>query len=144
MHMCFFFLRTVNWRLEVINTVRKDTTKGQVVSDMGVCTRSPFVEGWSFHSLQHSASMSTINRERFKKDFVDLCITACLHVGLMCIVCRSPTAIFFLHVCSTCSSHISANIYTGCKTLLISLPCLLSCSFSQPTLTLTFFHTDRE
>lgn len=55
----------------------------------------------------------------------------------------SPLSLF-LHVCSTCSSHISANIYTGCKTLLISLACLLSCSFSQPTLTLTFFHPDWE
>lgn len=103
------------------------------------------VEGWSFHSLQHPAILNAINSERFKKDFVGLCISACLHVGLMCIVCRNPNAdFFFLHVCSTCSSHISANIYTGCKTLLISFPCLLSCSFSQPTLTLTFFHPDRE
>lgn len=49
-----------------------------------------------------------------------------------------------LHVCSTCSSHISTNIYTGCKTLLISLPCLLSCSFSGPTLAMTFFRADWE
>lgn len=126
------------------NTLLKDTTTEQIITDMRVGTRHPLAEGWSLYSLQHSASLNAIDRERFKKD-----ICACLHVGLMCMCAEiqlqqcSPLS-HFLHVCSTCSSHISANIYTGCKTLLISLPCLLSCSFSQPTLALTFFHPDWE
>lgn len=58
------------------------------------------------------------------------------HVGLVPVCTElhqqqcSPLSLF-LHVCSMCSSHISANIYIGCKALLISFPCLLSCSFSH-------------
>ena len=137
----FLFEAHGQLELERSDTVLKDTTAGQIITDMRVRTRSPLVEGWSFRLLHHSASPNAISRERFKKDFVDLCISAHLDVGpvFMCAEIRlqqcSPRS-FFLHVCSTCSSHISANIYTGCKTLLISLPCLLSCSFSRPT------HTD--
>lgn len=154
MHMgCFLYEAHGQLEREGFDTVLKDTTAGQIITDMRVCTRSPLVEGWSLHTLHHSASLNALNRERFKKDFVVcfvyMCIWACLHVGLVCMCAaiwlqQRPTLSLFLHVCSTCSSHISANIYTGCKTLLISLPCLLSCSFSQPTLTLTFFHPDWE
>lgn len=129
--------------LEGFDTELKDTAE-QIITDIRVRTRSPLVEGWSFHSLHHSANLNSINRETFKKDFVVGFVY--VHVGLMCMcaeILTSPLFIF-LHVCSTCSSHISANIYTGCKTLLISLPCLLSCSFSGPTLTLNFFHPDWE
>lgn len=125
--------------LEGFDTVLKDTTAEQIITDTRVCTRSPLVEGWSLRSLHRSASLDAINRERFKKDFVGLCICPCVQKSDCSDVLPAR---FFLHVCSTCSSHISANIYTGCKTLLISLPCLLSCSFSRPTLTLTFFHPD--
>lgn len=126
------------------NTLLKDTTTEQIITDMRVGTRCPLVRGWSLHKL-HSASLNTIDRERYKKK--DICV--CLHVGLMCMCAKiqlhqSYPLSHFLHVCSTCSSHVSANIYTECKTLLISLPCLFSCSFSQPTLALTFFHLDGE
>lgn len=86
MHMgSFLYEAHGQLELEGFDTVLKDTAAGQIITDMRVCTRSPLVEGWSFHSLHHSASLNAINRERFKEDFVDLCISACLHVGLMCM-----------------------------------------------------------
>lgn len=95
------------------------------------------VEGWSLHSCQQHFSLNIISAHRVLKDLVvGLCVYRWSHVGLV-LVCAeihqqqcSPLSLF-LHVCSMCSSHISANIYTGCKTLLISFPCLLSCSFSH-------------
>lgn len=130
------------------------TAAARIVSRMQGCcmqarTTSPWAKGWSLQSPNHSASLNALNGTRFKKDFLDLCIHACLHVGHMWICAEirlrqySPHCLF-LHVCSTCCSHISPNIYTACKTLLISLPCLLSCSFSSLTLTLTLFHHNLE
>lgn len=98
------------------------------------------VKGWSLHSCQQPSTLTIIDKDRFPKDFVvGFCVYRWSHVGLV-LVCaeihqqqRSPHSLF-LHVCSMCFSHISANIYTECKTLLISFPCLLSCSFSHTDL----------
>lgn len=85
---------------------------------------------------------NAVNGERFKQRSDDLWTR--LHVWPTCGNLTEAVFALCLHVCSTCCSHISANIYAEHKTLLISLPCLLSCSLSPPTLTLTFIHPNRE
>ena len=87
--------------LEGFDTELKDTAE-QIITDIRVRTRSPLVEGWSFHSLHHSANLNSIIRETFKKDFVvGFCICACRsHVH----VCRNPnfSALYF----SSCVFHV--------------------------------------
>lgn len=73
---------------------------------MRIWTRSPLAEGWSLHSVHHSASLNAINRERFRKDFVVgfvyMCICAC---GSHVHVCKKsdcsnvlPSLFFFMCV----------------------------------------------
>lgn len=152
MHMGSFFFdmkHMVSWSWMYLILRSRTLQQGRLFLTRGYVPEALWLKGGPFRLPHHSASLNANSRERFKKDFVDLCIRTRLDLGLMfmCAEIRLQQCSrlsFFLHVCSTCSSHISANIYTGCKTLLISLPCLLSCSFSQPTLTLTFFHPDGE
>lgn len=86
------------------NTLLKDTTTEQIITDMRVGTRCPLVEGWSLHSLQHSASLNAIDRERFKKDFlVCVYVHACMWVSCACVQkfnCSNvlPSLIFFMCV----------------------------------------------
>lgn len=106
MHMgCFLYVAHGQLERAGFINVPKDTTVGQIIADMRVCTRSPLVEGWSLHSLHHSVSLNAINTERFKKDFVvGLCICACgSHVHAF----RNPAAAMFSHLSvPSCVFHV--------------------------------------
>lgn len=72
--------------------------QGQCFVAFAVAPQGFLVDGWSFQSVLCSASLNAINREGFHKDFVGLCICACLRMQKYDWNNAPPTVFVFMCV----------------------------------------------